>query len=207
MAAEVKFYTHMTTGALEEIPSVSGLGFYGATFGSSLGVGNHPTTTWITNAAGSIQGPQVNNTKFLTTTTTSINGAGSVDVRDLPNYLTPLKIHFTDSVSRSIQNAFLYGYDRTTKANQPSNVALYCIDVKHPNTGQLVGNRGGTATTWTSMTGTSSYITLVAGPQESGLGYASPGADDIHDWYIACSASGVTSGGKTFGLYLELEYL
>ena len=35
----------------------SGLGFYGATFGSSVQIGSFQDTTFVTNAAGTAQGP------------------------------------------------------------------------------------------------------------------------------------------------------
>ena len=55
--------------------SGSGLGFYGGGFGYSVEVGSWQDTTFITNSVGTLQGPQVNNVKYLNIGSGIVNSA------------------------------------------------------------------------------------------------------------------------------------
>lgn len=189
----------------------SGLGFYGAGFGSSVDVGAYQTTTFITNGAGTSQGPQVNNVKWTHSASGEINGAGvSKQVTAIPNYLASLNIRFTHSSNVKTQNAKLRIYDRSNINNNPSGVTCKVVELIHPDTVQ--NNNGSGASSWSQPVGSSIVLDMADSPGESGL-YAGNGSvsvyeDDRHDWYLAISASPDSIGSKTqFGLYFETEYL
>lgn len=186
----------------------SGLGFYGGGFGFSVNVGEYQDTTFITNGAGTSQGPQVDNIKWLNIGSGIVNGASSgIPLTSIPNYLATLNVRFTHSSAVKTQNVKLRIYDRTSINNPASGVTTKVADIIHPNTTQT--NDGSGDTTWNTPTGSSVIMDLVASPGMSGL--RPNGADtsaDRHDWYEAISASPDSIGSKSlFGLYIELEYI
>lgn len=188
----------------------SGLGFYGSTFGSSVDVGQFQDTTFITNADGTSEGPQVNNIKWEAEDSGIINSAGNgVILTAIPNYLATLNIRFTHTSAVKTQNALVRIYDRTTITNAASGVTTYVAELIHPDTVQ--NDNGSGDGTWINATsGTSSVaIDLVASPGYSGERESgSETYSDQHDYYLAITASPDSIGSKTeYGLYVELEYL
>lgn len=186
----------------------SGLGFYGGGFGQSVNVGEYQDSTFITNGAGTSQGPQVDNIKWLNTASGIVNGASSgVALTAIPNYLATLNVRFTHTSAVRTQNAKLRVYDRTSINNPASGVLCKVAELIHPDTVQ--NNTGSGSSTWQTPTGSSVIMSLTASPGHSGLrpNGASTTAD-THDWYFAISASPESIGSKTlFALYCELEYL
>lgn len=185
----------------------SGLGFYGAAFGSSVDVGSYQTTTWVTDGNGTIQGPQANNIKWTHPNSGSINGAADVLLTQMPNYLTTLNVRFNHGSAVKTQNTKLRIYDRTNINNPASGVTTKVAQIIHPDVAQT--NNGSGDVSWITPTGSSVIMTLVSSPGLSGL---SPnGTDTIdqnHDYYLAISASPDSIGSKTlYGLYFQLEYL
>lgn len=203
MAAEFSFYAGENE-AIQHL-SGSGLGFYGSAFGSSVAVGEYQTTTWITDSNGTSEGPQVDNIKWTHANSGSINGADSVDLRDVPNYLSTLNVRFTNDTSVDTQNTELRIYDRSNIDNDPSGVTCKVAEIIHPGLLQT-GLEGLGDTAWISAHGSGLTVGLVASPGTSGLVPGS--ADTQHDWYVALSASPNSIGSKTmFGLYVSAEYL
>lgn len=187
--------------------SGSGLGFYGSSFGSSVQVGSYQDTTWITDSNGTIQGPQSDNVKWTHPSSGSINGAASVNLNQIPNYLSTLNIRFTHTSAVKTQNAKLRIFDRSNINNNPSGVTCKVAEIVHPDTTQTATGSG--SSSWTTVAGSGSVLSLTASPGQSG--YRPNGAnttDMTHDWYVCISPSPDTIGSKTmFGLYIELEYL
>jgi len=187
----------------------SGLGFYGGGFGFSVEVGAFQGTTFITNGAGTSQGPQVDNIKWKNSASGIVNGAESgVALTAIPNYLATLNIRFTHSLAVKTQNTKLRIYDRSNINNNASGVTTKVAEIVHFNTSQI-DNTGSGDATWNTPTGSSSIMDLVAAPGMSGLSVNGPSTtEDRHDWYVAISASPDSIGSKTlYGLYVELEYL
>lgn len=183
----------------------SGLGFYGSAFGNSVQVGSYQDTTFITNGAGSTEGPQVNNNKWTHPSSGSINGAASVGLDQITNKLATLNIRFTHTSAINTQNAKMYIYDRTDKNNPASGVTTKVAEIIHPDPVQNANGSGDTS--WITPTGSSVTVDFVASPGMSGI---NPGlaTADRHDWYASISASPDSIGSKTlYGLYFELEYL
>ncbi len=204
--ATISFYSGETF-SIDNL-SGSGLGFYGGGFGQSVEVGSYQDTTFITNGAGTSQGPQVDNIKWLNTASGIINGASSgVPLTSIPNYLASLNVRFTHTSAVRTQNVKLRIYDRSNINNQASGVTCKVAELIHPDLVQ--NNNGSGSTTWQTPTGSSVIMSLVASPGMSGLrpNGASTSADQ-HDWYLAISASPDSIGSKTqFAAYVELEYL
>ena len=187
--------------------SGSGLGFYGSTFGNSVQVGAFQTTTWVTDSNGTIQGPQCNNVTWTHPSSGSINGAASVALNKIPNYLCPLNIRFTNATAVVTQNSKLRIYDRSNINNDPSGVLCKVAQVAHDSFSQSVNGSGDTS--WSTPTGSSVILAIAFdNPQTSGGRYnGATGSDTQHDYYFALSSSPNSIGSKTFALYFQLEYL
>lgn len=189
----------------------SGLGFYGAGFGSSVEVGAYQDTTFITNGAGTAQGPQVNNVKWKHSTSGEINGAGASKLLTaIPNYLASLNIRFTHGSTVRTQNSKLRIYDRSSINNNPSGVTCKVAELIHPDI--IQNNNGSGDTVWLQPVGSSIIMDMAPSPGLSGL-YAGNGSNSTysdvrHDWFVCLSASPDSIGSKTmFSLYFETEYL
>lgn len=196
----------------------SGLGFYGAGFGYSVDVASFQDTTFITNSAGTAQGPQVNNVKYMNIGSGIINSASSgVPLTSIPNYLATLNIRFTHTSAVKTQNAKFYIYDRNSINSPASGVTTRIAQLIHPDTVQ--NNNGSGDTTWVGITtnpltgsatvgGSGITVSLVASPGTSGLRPNGASTTDTqHDWYMAITASPDSVGSKTFAGFVLCEYL
>lgn len=236
--AEIKFYANIKDqsgdGELINHAAGSGIGFYGNGFGISVPVGAKQSRTYVTNAIGTNEGAQLNNTGFVTsgnlTTkgTISVNGSTAIDLDRLPNYLCPLNIRFTHTEPVRVQNCRLRIFDRNNINNHASGVVTYVYESRHPATVQSVTNlshRGRTETSWYEFDPVDAMTDMpfTASPGASGkntntqdtsptLGYTTQEGvthqSSRHDWFLALSSEPVTVGSKTqYGLYFTLEYL
>ena len=192
--------------------SGSGLGFYGSPgFGASVAVSAWQGTTFITDATGTLQGPQCHNTQYLNSASGILDSATSgVPLTEVPNYMCPLNIRFTNSSAVNVQNAKVMIFDRSNINNAASGVHTAVAEVVHPDTVQ--SNTGSGSKSWQMF----SYLTpgssmpLSASPATSGEYGGTQNAthaDTEHDWYLALSASPDSIGSKqNYGLYTYLEY-
>ena len=187
----------------------SGLGFYGsAGFGASVEVGSYQDNTYMTNGAGTLQGPQVDNVKWVNTASgTPSSITSGIALTAIPNYQATLNIRFNHSTTVKTQNVKLRIYDRSNIANEASGVTTKVAELIHPNITQT--NDGSGDATWITPTGSSVIMDLVGSPGESGLSINGTATTDTnHDWYVAISASPDSIGSKTlYGLYCSMEYL
>jgi hypothetical protein len=149
--AEIKFYANVlgdTGSTLIEHTLGSGLGFYGSSFGVSVPVGSQQRTTYVTDANGTSQGVQLNNTAMNTSGTilakgtVSINGSTPIDLDKLPNYLCPLNLRFTHSTPVRVQNCKLRIFDRNDISKPASGVSTYVYEARHPSNSQVVTSLG-----------------------------------------------------------------
>jgi hypothetical protein len=204
--AQIDFLTG-TDFAINNL-SGSGLGFYGDSgFGYSIPVGSYNGRTFITDSTGTQQGPEADNCKYLASGTVILGQTGSgINLRQVPNYLATLNIHFSHTSPVQVQNVKIYGYDRSDKNHAPSGVGFYAAQIIHPPTTQTLVGSG--STTWTNLLGSGSTLGLTSGPGTSGLSPNGAATSDTqHDWYLALSATPLTVGAKEFGLFFEMEYL
>ncbi len=188
--------------------SSSGLGFYGDGFGVSLGVGTYNVRTFITNSAGNIEGPEVDNIKYTASNSGIIGQSGSsVLLTQIPNYKATLNVRFTHATPVKVANTEFRIFDRSDINAAASGVTCRVAEVIHPDTTQ--NNNGSGDSVWTTAGGSGSVLDLVDSPGTSGL---SPSgiltSDTRHDWYIAISVAPDSVGAKTqFGAYVATEYL
>lgn len=210
--ATIGFYGNAQTGDYTDLTASSGLGFFGATFGTSVQVGQYQASTFITNGTGQSQGPQVENAKYISLNGVSINGGATVAPSSLALASGTINVRFTHTTAINTQNGKLQIFDRTTPSVGATGVTTQMAQLV--NGGSGVSTSGTLETSlsgwWTpAPSGSSSYITLLNNPGSGGLGAS--GASDIdtrHDWYFIMSASPDSIGSKeAYGLYIELEYL
>ena len=209
--ATLRFYANETN----EIPSGSGMGFYGsAGFGSSVSVGSYQGTTFVTNSAGTSRGPQADNVTFLNAGsgkyTASHTGLG---IDAIPNDRATLNIRFTHTSAVKAQNAQLRIYDRSNINNAASGVTTKVAEMAHPWSTESPATAGSGVNDgkWYTPAGSGVVFNLSKSPGEQGKwigGGASERPDDRHDWYVALTASPNSIGSKSqYGLYVTLEYL
>lgn len=193
----------------------SGLGFYGSGFGYSVPVGSYQGTTFITNSAGTEQGPQVDNVKYHSPNSGYVGSATTpIPLTGVPNYLATLNIRFEHTSAVQVQNAIVKIYDRANINNNASGVTTYLAEIIHPSTSQDVKGSGDTV--WmvnSGVAGVTNYTFSLAPSPGSGGQYAGNGSNSVvsanqHDWFIALSASPDSIGSKTnYGLFFSVEYL
>lgn len=206
MAAALSFYadsfgvTNLTT---------SGLGFYGNGFSNSVPVGQYQQTTFITDGNGTVQGSQVNNVKYIFSSSGQVNGGGDVAINTIPNYLSTLNPRFTNDTAVQVEDVELRIYDRINIDNPPSGVTCQVAELINLNTTYSAGSGD---STWTHVYGSAVTLTLANSPGISGI-YAGDGTNSTvastrHDWFVILSASPDSIGSKTFfGLSISLSYL
>jgi len=188
--------------------SGSGLAFFGDSgFGASIQVGSYNGRTYITNSAGTAQGPEVDNIKFIHTNSGTIGQVSSgTPLRNIPNYQATLNLRFNNDTPVKTQNIQIRGYDRSNINNAPSGVTLKAANLIHPNINQGVAGSGDTA--WTTLSGSGSVLTLNSSPGSGGHWIS--GVDTIstqHDHFLALTVTPDSIGSKLFALYASMEYL
>jgi hypothetical protein len=190
----------------------SGVGFYGATFGSSVQVGSYQDTTFITNSNGTINGGQLTNNKYVGTTSgVQINGGSTIDFSAFPTISGTLNVRFTFDSAVKTQNGELRIFDRLDPNADPSGVTCQVNQIVNGFSGvnQSTGAADAANDGWFDLAGSGTTLTLLSSPGTSGLSPSGVDTTDTrHDWYFTLSASPDSIGSKTsFGAYVSLEYL
>lgn len=208
MAAAINFYHGNGTTAL----STSGVGFFGATFGSSVQVASYQDGTFITNSNGTVNGGSLNNDKYVGTSSgVQVNGASTIDLSGVPVSSGTLNARFTfDSVVMT-QNGQFRIMDRVSADAPASGVTSQVAQLVNGGSGvdQSTGAAQASHNGWMALAGSGTTMTLLSSPGSGGLSPSGTGTTDTrHDWYLAMSATPISIGSKTsFGGYLQLEYL
>lgn len=185
----------------------SGLGFYLDAFGQSVAVASYQETTWVTDSTGTIQGPQLDNIKYVHPASGEINGAAAQNLLNMPNYLATLNIRFNHTSPIQTQNAQFRVYDRNNINNNPSGVTCKVAELIHPSLTQT-GLLGSGDSSWITTFGSGSIVDLISSPGVSGLRPSGASTINVqHDWYLAISSSPNSVGSKTFAGYFSVEYL
>lgn len=189
----------------------SGLGFFGASFGTSVQVGQFQDSTFITDGAGSINGGASTNTKYPGNSSgVQIDGAAEVQLSGVPVTSGALNVQFTFDTPVTTQNAELRIFDRVSKDNDASGVTTQAAQLVNGGSGvDANGDASGTNTGWAALNGSGVTMTLLNSPGSGGLSPSGASTDDTrHDWYVTLSASPDSIGSKTaYGLFVELEFL
>src|SRR3990167_3126540 len=126
----------------------------------------------------------MNNVKYLTGGTMSVNGAGSeaIDDTNLTANECSLRLHFNHGVAVAVTLAKFYCFDGVTPTTVATGVTVYGFE------------RGVTATAWTQINDGASVGGNNAGER---LDLANSGSAADHYWYLALSASPNSVGAKT----------
>lgn len=214
MAAAITFYAGQGAGVFVNLSS-SGLGFFGATFGTSVQVGQYQDSTFITTSNGASEGPQATNCKYDTSDGSGviINDDAAIVPSAVPINSGTMNIRFTnDSTPVKTQNAELRIFDRDTITNGATGVITQVLQVV--NGGSGVSSSGtveapASHSGWLAPSGDTVAMSLLSSAGSGGLSPSGTNTEDSrHDWYICMSASPINIGPKTaFGLYVQLEYL
>lgn len=208
MAAAIDFYHGNGTTAL----STSGVGFYGATFGSSVQVASFQDSTFITNSNGTVNGGAMNNNKYVGTSSgVQVNGSSTVNLNTIALASGSLNVRFTfDSVVMT-QNGQFRIMDRISADAPASGVTSEVAQLCNGGSGvdQSTGAAQAGHNGWMALAGSGTVMTLLSSPGSGGLSPTGTGTTDTrHDWYLAMSATPTSIGSKTsFGAYVSLEYL
>lgn len=161
--AEITFGTYST-------PNIrgSGLGMYGASFGSSVQIGSYQDKSFITNADGTLNGGNAYNVKY----TAAASGLPDTDTSGIPlarlnGHHRTLDINFDHNVPVQVQNAQLRIYDRNNVNFPASGV--------NTKVAELVNFNGLSYSSWLATPGS-------ANTANDGVGSAPHGSGD-HVWW------------------------
>jgi hypothetical protein len=198
MASTIRWFGG--AGTPEIAPAASGgfntLGFFGASFGFSIRVGEYNTTSFRTNSNGTSNGSQLPNVKFANSSGAFV-GASLVaeELLEVENALATLNIRLnTDNVIKT-QNSRFRAFDRININNNPSGVYIAAAEIEKDQ----ASVRGSGDAFWTQIFGSGSVLAL---SDQTTANF------NQHDWYVALTASPLTIGEKTeIGFYFETEFL
>jgi hypothetical protein len=208
MAPSISFFAD---GNYIDHAAGSGLGFYGASFGQSVRVGEYQDRTFVTNGAGTSLGQESNNCKWVNSQSGILGSAGSgIALTAMPNQQASLEVRATFDSAVQVQSVRAIAYDRVSELSGPSGLVLKMAQLIHPDPVQ--NNNGSGSVTWTTSASSGIGLVLANSPGVSGL-YAGNGTnstrpDTTHSWFIQLSASPSSVGSKSqFGLFCSFEYL
>lgn len=129
--------------------SGSGLGFFGATAGSSVQIGAYQDSTYVSNSNGTVTKDQTNNIKYVGDTFPSgmctVNAIGSpygpIGLSGVKNHQATLGIRFGHTTDTKVQNCQLRIYNRTNINNPASGVNTKVAEIVNFN-GSTWNNQG-----------------------------------------------------------------
>lgn len=136
----------------------------------------------------------MNNVKYLTSSTMSVDGAASEDITDanLATTECTLRLHFNHTSSVAVTLAKFYCFDGATPTTVATGVTVYAFE------------RGRSATAWTQI---NDGNTVGGNNTGERLDLADSGSATDHYWYVAVSASPNSVGAKTsFDFGMTLTY-
>ncbi len=214
MAAAIDFFAGQGAGVFVDL-NASGLGFFGATFGNSVQVGQYQDSTYITNGAGSSEGPQGTNCKFDTSDGSGVlvdSDSTAVQPSAMVVNSGTMNIRFTFDTVVKTQNAELRIFDRTVITNGATGVTTQVLQIVNGGSGV---STSGTAEAlashsgWIAASGSAVLVNLLSSAGSGGLSPSGTDTQDTrHDWYACLSATPLSIGSKeAFGLFCQLEYL
>lgn len=213
MAAAIDFLAGQGAGTWVDL-NASGLGFFGASFGTSVQVGEYQDSTFISASDGSAPaGPEATNCKYDTVTSgVIIDGAGAIVPSAVAINSGTLNIRFTYDSAVKTQNCELRIFDRSTINNGATGVTTQVCQICNGGSGV---SSSGTALApaahpgWVAPSGSGVVVPLLSSAASGGLSPSGTDSQDTrHDWYACLSASPLSIGSKeAFGIYCQLEYL
>ncbi len=182
------------------------IGFCGATFGSSVGVGEYQYSTWVTNDTMTVNYGEINNNKYISSTEVDTNSSRTKTLisGSVPLDECTLRISFeeTDSSTATSVTRF-YAYDGTTPATAPPGVRAVAFEVdtlsgggSYLNIGKDTGTVGGA---WTASLGIGGSTNKLIIADESSI--------PTHQWFLGVSSSPQSVGLKSSYVFrIETDY-
>lgn len=194
----------------------SGIGFYGpGGFDGPISIGSFNDRTFVTNAAGDIQGFEGNNNKYFAgtgwgTAPAAVSGvihgqAGSgIALISLPDRLATINARFEHTSAVQVQNPKFIVFDGTNIANDPSGITVFTAEIRHNSDVQDPIGLGDTV--WQDTKG-STVLDLISSPGTLGKRPSGPTTSDTrHDWFISVSVQPQTPNDKSWGWAITLEF-
>ena len=161
----------------------SGLGFYGASFGSSVQIGSYQDTTFVTNAAGTDTGPAANNVKYTTPASgLSTMVTSGVPLAKINSSNRTFHVNFDHSSHVNVQNCQLRIYDRGNISYPASGVVT--------KVAEIVNFDGKTTPAWLTNQGSDNT-------SDNSVFY---GSGDMFWWGAAWPDAGTWRAGQDFYL-------
>jgi len=198
MASTIRWFGG--AGSPEISPAASGglntLGFFGASFGFSVRVGEYQTTTFRTNANGTSNGSQLPNVRYANTSGAFVGAAlVAEELLEIEDNLATLNIRLNTDTAIKTQNTRFRAFDRLNINSNPSGVTIYAAELRKDNA--LV--RGSGNQFWKQVYGSGSVLSLEDQTTAN---------TTRHDFFVALTASPASIGEKTaIGYYWETEFL
>lgn len=147
----------------------SGLGFFGSSFGTSVQIGSFQDRTYVTNSAGTEQGPAALNVKYINPSGAYVQMAeNSTQLPNVNSSEATLAINFDHSVPVKVQNVQLKIYDRSNTDYPATGVVTRVCEIAN------FANK--TYSDWVSDAGTE--ITTATGSGD-GLWWGAPWPDSL----------------------------
>lgn len=173
----------LTTGTLT-VNATDRVWWNGTNYGDNVVVGAYQDSTHISDSSDvhRCTTNHVNNTKFLTSSTVSLNGAGSANVNTITSGQAGLKFNFSDAASVATSNGKFFAYDGAADANPMSGVTFQAFEVGDSS--------------WTAANGSGAALTL-----------DNQAAATSHDFYVATSVTPTSTGAKTGRVKISLTYV
>lgn len=185
-------------GANEIVPAESGefdtLGFFGASFGFSIRVGEFNNTCRVTNDNGTTENGQIPNLRFANATGAFV-GPDLIarELLQIDNDEATLRIRLSTDSSVATQNSAFRAFDRININNGPSGVLVNSIEIIKLAAAPI----GSGDNAWIAIAGTGD---LDLDDQVA--------PSSVHTWYVGLTASPQSIGEKTdLGFYFETEFL
>ena len=183
--------------------SSSGVGMFGSGgFGQSVPVGEYQGSTYVTNSAGSLEGPALSNVKYIHDNSGLVGGSTTLNLRAIPNSQSTFEIRIASDSAVSLQNSRLYVTERASTTGIAAGVTIKIAEIDH--TGVAQDNVGLGSVSWTGVAGSGTYLSLGNSP---GLSGGVSGSATSHSYYIAMSLSPNSVGSKTATARFQTEYL
>lgn len=173
----------LTTGTLA-VGATDRVWLNGTNWGDNVTVGSYQDSTHISNSSDAHQctSNHVHNTKYLTSSTVSLDGAGSANVNTITTGQCPLKFNFSDASAVATSATTFYAYDGTTDATAMVGVTFQAFE------------QGDSA--WVAANGSGAALSL-----------NDQSAATSHDFYVAVAASPTSTGAKTGKIKMTLTYV
>lgn len=178
-------------------------------------IGDYQDVTFSATTKGGIGiSQQINNVKYLTSSTASVGAllstgtAPTLNLTNIPNYCASLNLRVTSGSSVRINKCNLYFHTGQTSGVSPVQFDIKYFECFHVSTGTGVAGSG--LTSWGTIAASStSLVPLRGNPGMSGVNPSgSTAAGTQHDWYICFSATPVrTYSAASFNISCMIEYV